>query len=103
MPEKTSDGTVAYSCECGKKWVFPKAEANTERKCPCGRTIVVRHGFIFGYFRYTPVIGILRRRRRLGLGLTVSPDNRRQDAKARKTQDNDPNGDGVICGGRSVG
>ena len=48
MPEKTNGGTIAYSCECGKKWAFPKTEANAERKCPCGRTIVVRRGFIFG-------------------------------------------------------
>ena len=48
MPE-TLKGTVAYVCECGRKRIFSKAEANTDstQQCECGRTIVVHQGWIY--------------------------------------------------------
>jgi hypothetical protein len=52
MPEHTPRGTTtAYICECGKKWVFSKADvAGTpavQRPCACGRTLVVGKGVIY--------------------------------------------------------
>lgn len=48
MPEN-SKGTVTYLCECGKKWVFTRAEINvdTSQSCKCGRTIVVNREWIY--------------------------------------------------------
>ena len=51
MPEKPAGATIAYICECGKKWTFPKAEAARKeaamRTCACGRTLVLQYGFIY--------------------------------------------------------
>jgi hypothetical protein len=45
-PERTSD----YMSECGKKWIFMTSELAEDKalKCRCGRTIVIRRGFVFG-------------------------------------------------------
>lgn len=42
-------GTVAYMCECGKKWVIEKSALKHDSKwaCKCGRTVVVHHGAIY--------------------------------------------------------
>jgi hypothetical protein len=51
MPESAPRGDTAYICECGRKWVFPKAAAATlkplRRSCRCGRTIVVAKGLVY--------------------------------------------------------
>jgi hypothetical protein len=49
MPENSKSGTLAYQCECGKKWAFSKSEINTAstRQCTCRRTIVVTMGAIY--------------------------------------------------------
>ena len=45
-------GNTAYICECGKKWIFPKAVAasgkRAEHPCKCGRIVVVKNGLIYG-------------------------------------------------------
>jgi hypothetical protein len=43
------DNRVAYQCECGKRWSLTaeKAGIDKERKCKCGRTVVVYRGFIY--------------------------------------------------------
>jgi hypothetical protein len=45
MPENS----VAYQCECGKKWNFTAKQAATPAslKCKCGRNIVIQDGFIY--------------------------------------------------------
>jgi hypothetical protein len=49
MPENAKAGTAAYLCECGRKWIFSKAELNTDstKPCKCGRAIIVQHGAIY--------------------------------------------------------
>ncbi len=48
MPEIPHE-KVVYQCECGKKWTFTIKEAGTEltMKCACGRSIVVKNGFVY--------------------------------------------------------
>ena len=47
MPQST----IAYLCECGKKWTFPRREASAKDpstvQCVCGRTITVRDGIVY--------------------------------------------------------
>ena len=38
---------MAYICECGRKWVFSKADANTTQLCGCGRIVVVRDQSVY--------------------------------------------------------
>ena len=38
---KKTVGPFAYICECGKKLVFAPGDANTTRRCDCGRMIIV--------------------------------------------------------------
>jgi hypothetical protein len=40
-PEK-----LVYHCECGQKLTYP-TKTNTTSQCSCGRTIVVRYGFVY--------------------------------------------------------
>ena len=51
MPETTE--TVAYICECGKKWIVQKAELKDDHdwRCKCGRTVLVYHGAMFSTVR----------------------------------------------------
>lgn len=37
----------AYICECGKKWVFSTLDANTNRRCDCGRTIIIKRQAVY--------------------------------------------------------
>jgi|HubBroStandDraft_4_1064222.scaffolds.fasta_scaffold2620660_1 hypothetical protein len=37
---------LVYQCECGKKLAFTTKDSGTS-KCSCGRTIVVKHGFVY--------------------------------------------------------
>ncbi len=55
MPETSSSAIVAYVCECGKKWTFPKKNTTGKRstKCECGRTIVIEEGIIYGTAKET--------------------------------------------------
>ncbi len=48
MPSDT--GSIAYVCECGKKWVVEKAVLSSDGRwpCKCGRTIIVERGAIYG-------------------------------------------------------
>jgi hypothetical protein len=52
MTRNPPTGNIAYICECGKKWIFPKAAAATSKEsqhpCKCGRIVVVKNGLIFG-------------------------------------------------------
>jgi hypothetical protein len=50
VPENSKSVTVAYQCECGKKWAFKKSDIDEDstRQCTCGRTIVVHKGAIYG-------------------------------------------------------
>jgi hypothetical protein len=45
MPDQAKP--LAYICECGRKWVFSKDDANTSRLCGCGRIIVVRDQAVY--------------------------------------------------------
>jgi hypothetical protein len=38
---------LTYICECGKKMVFSDVDANTTRRCDCGRTIVVQQQAVY--------------------------------------------------------
>lgn len=44
-----SGKTVAYLCECGKKWVFEEQVLTGDHAvhCECGRTIVIHDGEIY--------------------------------------------------------
>lgn len=37
----------AYICECGRKWVFSAVDANTNRRCDCSRTIVIKRQAVY--------------------------------------------------------
>jgi hypothetical protein len=51
MPEKPPLGATDYACECGKKWVFPKAAVADKEAvrlpCECGRTLVIGNGVVY--------------------------------------------------------
>ena len=44
-----AQSTIAYLCECGKKWIFPRKEGQgpSKVKCSCGRTILLRDGVVY--------------------------------------------------------
>ncbi len=42
-----SGKTVAYVCECGKKWVFEKDGRDSAVQCKCGRSIVVKRDAVY--------------------------------------------------------
>ena len=43
---RKSPVAVVYQCECGEKLTFMTKD-NTTSKCSCGRTIVVKNGFVY--------------------------------------------------------
>ena len=51
MSKNPPTGNIAYICECGKKWVFPKTVAAStqlaQHPCTCGRVVMVQNGLIY--------------------------------------------------------
>ena len=51
MAETIPSCSTAYTCTCGKKWIFAKVAAATEkelrRKCACGLVLVIGKGVIY--------------------------------------------------------
>jgi hypothetical protein len=60
MPADIGLGTLAYLCECGKKWSIPKknlSKGPSSFKCECGRTIVVEEGIMYSTTKATASAG----------------------------------------------
>jgi hypothetical protein len=49
MPDKSTPATIAYICECARKWALSseKVKEPAKWKCRCGRLIVVQKGAIY--------------------------------------------------------